>query len=284
MTELVFVDKSTVRVTKQLTSDEDVLHAAWVSNFGDTERDPERTRPGQWHWRDGDWDEVKGEYGPDEVAQAWDKKAGGLINFLYGNKHMSPFEHNWMTFYIETPLFVAREFMRHRTWSYNEMSGRYTELPGRMFLIDSERPIVQQGKIGAYNFSGGTAEQYGLVFAETSLAYQNAWNAYQKMLGAGIAKEVARNVLPVGTMTQFYASANVRNIMQFLLLRNDQHALKEIRDVAVEIEAAFAKAMPLTYAAFKKYDWRNTADDLAAKDAQIAALEEQVAELRRRSL
>jgi thymidylate synthase (FAD) len=93
------------------------------------------------------------------------------------------------------------------------------------------------------------------------------------MLGAGVAKEVARNVLPVGLMTQFYATANMRNILQFLMLRNDDHALKEIREVAVKIEEEFAKAYPKVYKAFKSYDWRNERSELEALRARVAELE-----------
>jgi thymidylate synthase (FAD) len=174
---------------------------------------------------------------------------------------------------VDTPIFVAREFMRHRTFSYNETSGRYKELEPRFYLIDSDRPVVQKGKVGAYRFDGGTDEQYGHVFASTSLAYSGAWSAYQNMLGLGVAREVARNVLPVGIMTQFYATANPRNIMQFLLLRNDDNALAEIRDVAEQIEQQFAKAMPLTYAAYKKYDWREEKVELTRLRAQVAQME-----------
>jgi thymidylate synthase (FAD) len=142
-----------------------------------------------------------------------------------------------------------------------------------MFLINSERPIVQAGKIGAYTFETGTPEQYGLIWKETTEAYQRSWDAYQTMLGAGVAKEVARNVLPVGLMTQFYATANMRNILQFLMLRNDDHALKEIREVAVKIEEEFAKAYPKVYKAFKSYDWRNERSELEALRARVAELE-----------
>jgi thymidylate synthase (FAD) len=268
MADLQFVDQSSVQLVQKLAADDMVCHAAWVSNF--TERlVPEHEAPN----REKVYDYDARKWVPSEEMVEWNKKTGGLINFLYGNRHMSPFEHGFMTFYIETPIFVAREFMRHRTWSYNEMSGRYTELPPRLFLINSERPIVQSGKIGAYRFETGTPEQYGLIFAETTKAYQQSWDSYQNMLAAGIAKEVARNVLPVGMMTQFYATANIRNIMQFLLLRNDQHALAEIRDVAVSIEKEFAKAMPLTYKAFKKHDWRDEKDELSILRARVKQLE-----------
>lgn len=216
-----FVDQSTVELIKHNASDEDVAYAAWVSNFGDEARDRDTTR------------------------------IEGLINFLYREKHMSPFEHGSFTFFVDTPIFVAREFMRHRTWSYNETSGRYKQLEPRFYLAPDDRPLVQEGKVGAYTFVPGNDWQNKVKNYATMKAYKVVWLMYLMMLRVGIAKEVARNVLPVGIFTQFYATANPRNVMQFLTLRNDKHALKEIRDVAVKIEEAFAQAMPLTYAAYK---------------------------------
>jgi len=251
-----FVNKSTVSLVSASASDDTVCHAAWVSNFGgEHERKP----------NDIDWNV--------ESARAWRKRTGGLIDFLYKNRHMSPFEHGHMTFFIETPIFVAREFMRHRTLSYNEMSGRYKELPPRFFVVDSQRPLRQVGKVGAYTFKLGTDEQYGHTFATTTQAYQNAWGAYQNMLNAGVAKEVARNVLPVGIMTQFYVTGNPRNWMQFLTLRNDEHALAEIRAVAEQIEYHFSQNMPLTYAAYKKYDLRGAHDEISHLRARLEQYE-----------
>lgn len=237
-----------MRLIKSNASDEDVCRAAWVSNFGDDARQ-RLAEPGRQE---------------------------GLINFLMRERHNSCFEHGSLTFFVDTPIFVAREFMRHRTFSYNETSGRYKELEPRFYLIDSERPVVQKGKVGAYRFDGGSDEQYGLTFANTTLAYAHAWQAYQNMLDAGVAREVARNVLPVGTMTQFYVTGNPRNWMQFFLLRNDPNALHEIREVAKAIEAEFARQMPYTYDAFKKYDWRDEKvelDHLRKKIAQMEAYE-----------
>lgn len=215
-----FVNKSTVKLIKHNASDEDVAHAAWVSNFGTgaVERDTS------------------------DVSK--------LINFLYNNKHMSPFEHGSFTFFIDTPIFVAREFMRHRTFSYNETSGRYKELEPRFYLVPDKRPMVQKGKIGNYHFEEGEYGHKLIVRERTKRLYADAWDAYKAMLDKGVAKEVARNVLPVGIMTQFYATCNPRNLMQFLTLRNDDHALHEIRAVAQDMEAIFSEAMPLTYIAY----------------------------------
>jgi thymidylate synthase (FAD) len=242
---LEFVSKSTVRLEEAAASDISVARAAWVSNIAEDARE---------------------------------KDAGnieGLINFLYRNRHMSPFEHGMLKFYIETPIFVAREFMRHRTFSYNEMSGRYMELPPRFYVAPAERPLVQSGSIGNYTFVPGDSSQIGYVDVATRTAYESSYGAYKNMLHAGVAKEVARNVLPVGTMTQFYVTGNPRNWMQFLALRDDKHALYEIRQVAQQIAVEFEKTMPLTYAAFKQYDWRNTNDELEAALKRIAQLEAQ---------
>lgn len=241
-----FVDKSTVELVKHNASDVDVAYAAWVSNFGD-----------------------KRERDTTDLTK--------LINFLYSNRHMSPFEHGSFTFFIDTPIFVAREFMRHRTWSYNETSGRYKELDPRFYVAPSDRPMQQVGRIGHYSFVEGTDEQKSTVLIDTQTAYLHSWDAYQNMLNKGVAKEVARNVLPVGIMTQFYATANPRNVMQFLQLRNDPAALKEIRDVAVEIEKAFAEAMPLTYAAYKAYDWRDDKSEIERLQSLVTELTTELA-------
>jgi thymidylate synthase (FAD) len=166
---------------------------------------------------------------------------------------MSPFEHGHFTFKVDVPLFVAREWHRHRTMSYNEVSGRYTEFEPRFYLPPRTRPLVQEGKMGNYTFVEGSDDQYAVLLANQKWVIHEAWASYQRQLQAGIAKEVARMVLPVSLMTQFYVTVNPRNLMQFLSLRNDKHALKEIRDAAVQMEDIFAEHMPLTYGAYKRY-------------------------------
>lgn len=261
-----FVDRSTVELYRAAATDVDVAMAAWVSNYGDKDLPVDSYALDCLAGRRSYWVN-------NSATEEARNRIRGLINFLYRERHMSPFEHGSFTFKIDTPIFVAREFMRHRTWSYNETSGRYKELNPRFYLISSERPIVQAGKVGAYSFDEGSPEQYGSVFASTTLAYSNAWNAYQNMLSLGVAREVARDVLPVGIMTQFYATANPRNVMQFLTLRNDKNALYEIREVAARIESIFAEEMPLTYEAYKKYDWRSERDELAELRAKVAQYE-----------
>ncbi len=221
-TSSIILDHSTVELHKTNATDVDVAYAAWVSNFASQSRDRDTS----------------------DISK--------LINFLYSNKHMSPYEHGSFTFFIETTLFVAREFMRHRTFSYNETSGRYKELEGRFYIPPFGRPLVQVGKPGVYTFSQGTNAQYDFMVEEHSAQFESAWQSYQRQLEYGIAKEVARNVFPLGLYTQFFATANPRNVMQFLTLRNDDPALWEIRKVAQQIEEIFAATMPLTYNAFDK--------------------------------
>lgn len=177
-------------------------------------------------------------------------KVKGLINFLYRNKHMSPFEHGLFTFKVDVPLFVAREFHRHRTMSYNEVSGRYTEMQPRFYAGRTAR--VQHGKPGDYYFLDGTQEQTAIYLAGKRRILEAEWQVYLDRLNAGIAKEQAREDLPLSLMTQFYATCNPRNLMQFLTLRNEKHALKEIRDVAVKMEAHLAEQMPFVYEAYTK--------------------------------
>lgn len=186
-----------------------------------------------------------------------------LINFLYKNKHLSPFEHGRFTLKVDAPLFVAREFMRHRTASYNEVSGRYTEMKPRFYAGSVAR--VQQGKMGDYFFVDGTDEQTALYLKSKERALEVLWQIYLDRLEAGISKEQAREELPLSLMTQFYVTMNPRNLMQFLTLRNEKHALKEIRDLAVKMETIFIDTMPITSYVYRKYrrrdEWAMSADE-----------------------
>lgn len=242
LTEIEYTNVSTVELIKTNATDDDVAYAAWVSNYGD------------------------------EARSRGVERIDGLINFLYRERHMSPFEHGSFTFFVETPIFVAREFMRHRTASYNEHSARYSDLEPMFWIPADDRPIVQTGKVGAYRFEVGTPEQYEVLNEEMLLAYEQCWSSYQNMKRAGIANEVARAVLPVGIYTRFYVTMNPRNVMQFLTLRNDPNAQQEIREVAAVMEQMFAEAMPLTYKAYVEYDWRKDKAELEALREEVEAL------------
>jgi thymidylate synthase (FAD) len=185
-------------------------------------------------------------------------KEEGLINYLMRDRHGSPFEHNAFTFYIEAPIFVFREFMRHRIASYNEESGRYKELAPVFYMPDRDRKLVQVGKPGAYTFEEGTEEQYNeLEFSFETTTYK-AYMQYVEMLEKGIAREVARMVLPLNIYSSMYVTMNARALMNFLSLRSlaqgtfPSFPQLEIAMVADKMEDLFANIMPITYASFVK--------------------------------
>ncbi len=226
-----FLSDVTVELVRHSAADSDVVFAARVSTAGEqsleaVHQDPERSK--------------------------------GLINFLMRDRHGSPFEHNSMTFFINAPILVFREFHRHRVgWSYNEESGRYRELQPVFYVPGRERKLVQEGKPGRYRFVEGDEEQHKVVTGAMERSYRQSYEAYQEMLAAGVAREVARAVLPVGLFSSMYATCNARSLMHFLSLRTkDERASvpsfpqREIEMVAEKMEAFWAGLMPLTHAAF----------------------------------
>jgi thymidylate synthase (FAD) len=230
--EIVFRDDMTVELVKSSASDADVIWAARVSTAGETTLE--------------------------KVGESSERDAG-LINYLARERHGSPFEHTSMTFFVSAPIFVFREFMRHRIASYNEESGRYRELRPVFYIPNKDRKLVQVGKTGAYTFVDGTPEQLDVTvnaIKETCIvAYEN----YQKILASGVAREVARAVLPVTLYSSMYVTMNARALMNFLSLRTsspDSHfpsyPQREIEMVAEKMEKHFAELMPMTYAAFQK--------------------------------
>jgi thymidylate synthase (FAD) len=194
---------------------------------------------------------------PEAILNGKDK---GLIRYLMRNRHGSPFEKNGMIFYIEAPIFVAREFMRHRHISVNEMSGRYVELKPEFYIPDNNRPLIEKGKVGEYTFELGEDWQYIAVNAAHQNVYSEAWKNYKGMLDRGIAREIARDVLPVGIYTAWYATLNMRAMMHFLSLRTrDERAQYpsgpqyEIELVANEMETYLAEYFTVTHEAFNDF-------------------------------
>jgi thymidylate synthase (FAD) len=184
----------------------------------------------------------------------------GLINYLMRDRHGSPFEHTSFTFYVEAPLFVAREHFRHRTASYNEESGRYKELQPVFYVPGPGRNLVQVGKPGRYTFEPGSDELRAQTNTALLTAYEDAYEAYTEMLEAGVAREVARMVLPVGLFTSYYVTCNARALMHFLGLRTISQISKfpsfpqrEIEMVAEQMEDHLAERMPITYTAFNRH-------------------------------
>jgi thymidylate synthase (FAD) len=188
------------------------------------------------------------------------RPVAGLINSLMREKHGSPFEHGMFTFRVHAPIFVFREWMRHRAgWSYNEQSGRYTEFEPVFYVPAPGRPLVQHGKAMDYDLRDGSQDQQEAVDAVTRHACLTAWEDYQLLLRQRVAREVARNVLPVATYSTMYATCNPRSLMHFLALRTrDENATfpskpqAEIEWCARECERWLEEKMPITYAAWNE--------------------------------
>ncbi|XP_063296602.1 flavin-dependent thymidylate synthase-like [Pelobates fuscus] len=186
-----------------------------------------------------------------------DTDVSRFIDFLVRDRHGSPFEHCVFTFALDVPIFVAREIMRHRIASYSEESGRYTASRLKFYLLESHRPLVQAGKPGDYKFTPGSQLQIDYASIVNASTCVEAAETYQAMLDDGIAREVARMVLPVSTYTRIHMTINARSLMNFLSLR---HATKdswyktsplyEIELVAKQMEQQFKEFMPHTHAAF----------------------------------
>ncbi len=199
---------------------------------------------------------TKGEQSLDDV-DADPERSRGLINYLMRARHGSPFEHNSMTFYVQAPIFVFREQMRHRIASYNEESGRYRQLRPVFYVPGRDRMLVQEGKPGHYEFVPGSPEQHQIVESATRRACAGAYAAYVEMLDAGVAREVARIVLPLTIYSSMYVTMNARSLMNFLSLRTKReestfpsYPQREIEMVAERMETEFVRLMPLTHQAF----------------------------------
>ena len=175
----------------------------------------------------------------------------GLINFLVKHKHGTPIEGVEFKFQIKAPLPVAREWMRHRWASYNEVSGRYVKQTLGFYHPDRKAIRTQVGKPGHYTYE---EIKNDLVQEKVAYLFRNSYNRsyedYEDLIELGVAKELARNVLAQGMFTKFMYKTNARGLMNFMALRNDDRAMYEIRLYAEAVEQIFEKHLPLTYKAF----------------------------------
>jgi thymidylate synthase (FAD) len=236
VSDIIFRSDVTVELVRSSASDSDVLFAARVSTQGEQSLEAAAAKTD---------------------ASEDEKRNKGLINYLMRDRHGSPFEHNSMTFYVQAPIFVFREFQRHRIASYNEESGRYKELSPVFYVPAPDRNLVQIGKTGAYEFLPGSAEQIALVEQETRTTSQQAYESYKRMLEAGVAREVARIVLPLNIYSSMYVTMNSRALMNFLSLRTSREGThfpsfpqREIEMCAEKMEDFWAALMPYSYECF----------------------------------
>jgi thymidylate synthase (FAD) len=174
----------------------------------------------------------------------------GLIRFLMRDRHGTPFEHNSFRFHIRSPIFVAREWMRHRVGSFNEFSMRYARATDEFYVPDADDVRSQVGKPGAYSFEPVSPELAEQTREELRAVYEQAYATYERLVEAGVARELARSVMPVGAYTEFFWTINARSLMNFVSLRAAETAQREIRRYADACETFLAERMPVTHAAF----------------------------------
>lgn len=182
------------------------------------------------------------------------QKKAGLINYLARERHTSPFEHTALTVRIEAPIFVAREAMRHRTFSFNEISGRYAKLKPEFYAPDGQRNMVNVGSGAHPNLQLGSEDQYDAALSLHGGTYHHCWANYEGMLRNGIATEVARNVLPVGTYTAWYMTGNLHAWFNFLYLRDGEvgHPQYEIVQLAQQVWPIIKEHWPIAASAWKE--------------------------------
>lgn len=191
-------------------------------------------------------------WGPDENGKAGDEK---LLKYLYENNHATPFEMGGMIIEVQAPIFVFREWHRHRTQSYNEMSARYTPLPDLNYIPTVERLMINAGgtnkQAGTISGSGELTPEMAEAFRQgLKQSYEAAEELYQWALQAGVPKELARVHLPVGRYSRMRASANLRNWLAFLTLRSAPGAQWEIRQFAHAVGQYIAIRFPRTWELF----------------------------------
>lgn len=218
--EIKVLDKGFVRLVEVMGRDAGVVEAARVSYAGTT----------------------KGE-----------EKDRKLISYLLQHQHLTPFEHAVFKFHCKCPIFVARQWFRHRFAAYNEISYRYTAVKDDYYFPEAWRAQDVKNKQGSVTSPTLNQKDLHKTFQE---AVDKMSAAYNSMIEAGVAREMARMVLPVNLYTEFYWTVNARSLMNFIGLRADKHAQWEIQQFAEAMAVHFAREMPWTYSAFLSHAWK----------------------------
>lgn len=226
MTEPTFRSSMTVELTDSMGTQESIVRAARVSTTGADSRGA--------------------------AASA------GLLKRLYADGHGTPFESCVLSFYFEVPIFISRQIVKHRLSSINETSGRYRELEGEFYTTGIHRPITQVGKTADYVFEHAPVTKHADAAGVLRDSSEYAWARYEYMLSQGVAKEVARMVLPVNTYTQMYMTANLRSWLNFIQLRVDwgegatkrSHAQYEVEQVGKQVAHVIETLYPTVWESF----------------------------------
>lgn len=175
-----------------------------------------------------------------------------LIKFLAKNHHMTPFEHAVFKFYVKAPLFVVREWQRHRTFSYNELSGRYKQLKPEFYVPLRVRVPSETNKQSSVEVDDIYLSGY--MVGRLIGSYQKSYEAYTDLIDKGVTREIARLTLPLATYTEFYVTGNFRNWMHWYLLRSSEDAQFEIREYAKAVGESLFEKMPISFTALIQSD------------------------------
>ena len=234
MSRIQVLDKGFVRLVEFMGADQGVVDAARVS-YGGKSKGPEADRK--------------------------------LISYLLQHSHLTPFEHSLFKFHVSCPVFVMRQWIRHRIASVNEVSARYTEVKDEFYVPAAWRAQDVKNKQGSV---AAPALDHAALTKLFDAQVKAALASYRELLKAGVAREMARMVLPVNLYTEFYFTINARSLMNFVSLRADVHAQWEIQQYGEALAAFFSEKMPWTYEAFLAHVWKG---QNAKLDAQRAALQ-----------
>lgn len=185
-------------------------------------------------------------YGPGTKSVSDDR---ALIRYLMRHWHTTPFEMVEFKFLIKCPIFVARQWLRHRTASVNEVSARYSVIPDEFFIPDSlRRQSMTRGQGGEDPYEGGE-----FLVLKQKASCDLAFHTYDELIAKGVSRELARTHLPQSTFTQFYWKINLHNLLHFLQLRIEDHAQLEIRDLAKQVYDLIKPIVPVTCEAFEDF-------------------------------
>ena len=211
---------------------------------------------------------ARASYGKEDITGLDLEKDHKLVASLYRREHTSPFEMVEVKFEVKAPIFVFRQWHRHRTWSYNEISARYSELPDE-FYVPEPQHIGHQMKHEKQMRDTSTPNDYaGVARREMIRANNHAYGSYKNLLANGVPRELARTVLPVSTYSRMVAKTNLHNLFRFLRLRLDEHAQYEIRVYAQAMHDLARQIVPVSFSEFDRQGLlRATIEEAARRHA-----------------
>lgn len=230
------LNHGSIRLVEHMGNDLSIVRSARVSYDAD--------------WRDGDSLPTIGKKQP----SAGDNPAGDakLIDYLIKNRHTSPLESVVFTFEVKAPIFVLRQWHRHRTWSFNEISARYSELPEEFYIPEVSQITTQSSSNKQMRTDQEHPDAIHLQDIISGMC-QQAFYKYHELLKAGCPRELARGVLPVNTFSRMFASVDLHNLAHFLKLRLHSHSQYEIRVYAQAMLELIEPIVPVAVAALKRH-------------------------------